>query len=63
MHGYETIILILTVYTIIGAMSTLCAALADSHWKMLLFSFFCWPVIAYYGLLMLVERMKIDFRK
>lgn len=58
MNLYEIIILCLMVYGFIGVLALFCAALAGDHPRVILASFLFWPLFAYYGLRMLVERAR-----
>jgi hypothetical protein len=62
MSPYEIIVLCSAIYAIIGAASAFGAALAQSHWKTVAFAFFCWPAVAYYGLRLSIERIRIALK-
>lgn len=60
MTPIEILILIAVIYSVIGGLCFLFSAFADCDWREMLFAYFCWPVIAYYGLRMLIERLRAD---
>jgi hypothetical protein len=56
MSAVEIIFLVAFVYLFIGALCAAFAAATQDGVRLMLFAFVCWPVIAYYGLLLLLGR-------
>ncbi len=55
---YELIVLVLTLYAFLGGLCTLGAMLSRASWRLAAFCFFCWPVIAWHGLKLLIARTR-----